>query len=447
MEKLEAKNVIVGFGKAGKTLAKALAVKGESVILIEESKKMYGGTCINIGCIPSKSLIVNGERGMDFSDAAVKKTELVGKLNTKNYHNVADEEFATVVDGRAKFISNHEIEVSADGAVIYTVTGERIFINTGATPVLPPIPGLAESKNVITSTELLDLQNLPENLVIIGSGYIGTEFASSFANYGANVTVLDLSADYLPREDDDVSARVKADLESDGVVFKLGVTIEQIGDDSVTLTTADGNSEILPADKILIATGRKPNTAGLGLENTDVTLGARGEVVVNDVLETTAPDVWALGDVHGGLQFTYTSLDDFRIVMSQLYGDGSRRLSDRTNVPNSVFITPTLSSVGLNEKAAKAAGVDYRLFKLEATAIPKSAVLSQPKGLLKALVATDGTILGATLYAEESHEVINLVSLAIQARLPYTMLRDQVFTHPTMSEALNDLFADANEVK
>lgn len=233
-------------------------------------------------------------------------------------------------------------------------------------------------------------------------------------------------------------------MESDGVEFKLGVKINQINEGKVEIELANGEKETLIADNILVATGRKPNTDQLGLENTSIKVGDRGEVVVNDFLETTAPNVWAMGDVHGGLQFTYTSLDDFRIVANHLYGDGSRKLSDRTNVPNSVFITPTLSSVGLNEKAAQAQGIPYRLFKLEATAIPKSAILSQPKGMLKGLVAEDGTILGATIYAEESHEVINLVSLAIQAKLPYTMVRDQVFTHPTMSEALNDLFADAN---
>lgn len=192
MEKVQFKNVIIGFGKAGKTIAKTMAKKGESVAVIEASTKMYGGTCINIGCIPSKSIVVNGQKGMAFEDAAEKKATLVGKLNSKNFHMIADEETATVVDGFAKFVSDHEIEITANGEVIGVIEGERIFINTGAKAVLPPIAGLAESSKVITSTELLDLKVRPDHLVIIGSGYIGTEFASTFAKYGAKVTVLDI---------------------------------------------------------------------------------------------------------------------------------------------------------------------------------------------------------------------------------------------------------------
>jgi pyruvate/2-oxoglutarate dehydrogenase complex dihydrolipoamide dehydrogenase (E3) component len=460
MEKINFQNVIVGWGKGGKTLAKFLATKGESVAVIEQSKKMYGGTCINIACIPSKSLIVNGQRGMRFEDAAAKKSDLVGKLNQKNYHMVADEATATVFDGRARFISDHEIEISAPSAdggveVLEIVEGGRIFINTGATPVIPPIPGLSESKNMVTSTELMDEKVRPESLVIIGAGYVGLEFAAMFASYGTEVTVLDVGDAFLPREDDDVASRVKADMESQGIVFKLGVSIDKVedevtarGDHTFVTVTKNNAIEELIADKVLVATGRRPNIAGLGLENTSVTVGRHGEVVVNDALETTAKSVWAIGDVHGGPQFTYTSLDDFRIIQNHLYGDGTRRLSDRTAVPTSVFITPTLSNVGLNEKAAQAAGVRYRLFKLEASAIVKASVLSQPKGLLKALVnpQTD-EILGVTIYAEDSHEVINLLSLAMQQKLPYTAIRDHIFTHPTMSEGLNDLFADANEVK
>ncbi len=184
------------------------------------------------------------------------------------------------------------------------------------------------------------------------------------------------------------------------------------------------------------------------MENTSIQLNTRGEIIVNDILETTAAQVWAIGDVHGGAQFTYTSLDDFRILKNQLYGDKSRRLSDRGAVPTSVFIRPTLSSVGLNEQAAQALDKPYRLFKLATSAIVKANVLGEPQGLLKALVDPEtDEILGATIYAPESHELINLLSLAIKAKIPYGMIRDQIFTHPTISEGLNDLFADVNEVK
>ena len=451
MEKQFFTNIIVGFGKGGKTLAKFLATKGESVAVIEESKGMYGGTCINIGCIPSKSLIVNGQKGVRFSDAVLKKSTLTGKLNKKNYHMIEDEVNAKVIDGKAKFTSNNTIEVQTRGETVQILQAERIFINTGAQPVIPPLPGLTDSKNVVTSTELMALQELPERLVIIGSGYIGLEFASMFASYGATVTVLDIFDQFLPREDNDIAARIKADLEEQGVIFELGVSINEVVDHSQETQVKfvkEGIEKALKADKVLVATGRKPNTSGLGLENTSVKIGERGEVLVNEKLQTSAPNIWAIGDVHGGLQFTYTSLDDFRIIQSQLFGDQSRTLNNRGQVPNSVFITPTLSSIGLNEKAAQAAQQDYRLFKLDAMAIPKSAVLGQPRGILKALVHPEtDEILGATLYAEDSHEVINLLSLALKAKIPYTMIRDQIFTHPTMTEALNDLFSNNNETK
>ena len=354
MKKIDVKNIVVGFGKGGKTLAKFLAGKGESVVVIEQSPRMYGGTCINIGCIPSKFLIVNGEKGLKFTEAAEKKAMLTGNLNLKNYHMIADEATAEVIDGKAKFVSDHEIEVmDAEGEVIAQLIGERIFINTGATPVLPPIPGLVDSRNVVTSTELMDLKQLPEHLTIIGSGYIGLEFASMFASYGSKVTVLDIFDNFLPRDDEDISKLVRSDLESRGIIFKLGVKIVAITDNSVEIINKEGKKVSILSDKILVATGRKPNTAGLGLENTNIQLGQRGEIVVNDKLETTVQNVWALGDVHGGLQFTYTSLDDFRIVSNNLYGDGKRSLSDRKNVPTSVFITPALSKVGLKEKDAK----------------------------------------------------------------------------------------------
>lgn len=451
MERKTFKNLIIGFGKGGKTLAKALAKKGESVAVVEQSPRMYGGTCINIGCIPSKSLIVNGQKGVKFTDAALRKTNLVKNLNQKNYHMIADEATATVIDGKARFLSNHEVEISEEGKPIMILKADRIFINTGARAVLPSILGMSECKNLVTSTGLLGVKERPEHLIIIGSGYIGLEFAAMFLSYGSKVTVIDIHEHFLPGQDEDIAAHVKKDLEEAGAVFKLGYTINGVFDrdeESILSITHDGYTEELYANKILLATGRKPNISGLGLENTSVKVGEAREILVNDKLETTAENIWALGDVHGGPQFTYTSLDDFRIIESQLYGDKSRTLDKRGIIATSVFISPTLSNIGLTEKEAQVQGKAYRLFRLEATSIPKSAVLGQHRGLLKALVDPQTEeILGATLYAEDSHEVINILSLAIKAKLPYTMVRDHIFTHPTMSEALNDLFAPANEIK
>ena len=437
----EFKNIIIGFGKGGKTLAKNLAAKGESVLVVEKSKKMYGGTCINIACLPSKNLIINAQRGIKFEDAVKQKDEMTTALRNKNYHMVADEETATVLDGTAKFVDNHTIEIVLDSGEKTKIKGERIFINTGATPIIPQ--GLKESKYILDSTAAMDQNSLPNELVILGAGYIGMEFASMFARYGAKVTVLDTNEKFLKREDDDISEMIFNDLSQDGIEFNLGVKVVEVRDlsDKVEIVyEINGQKRTVKADKLLVATGRKPVTEGLGLENTDIKLDERGAIKVDDYLRTTAENVWAIGDVKGGPQFTYISLDDFRIIFDQLYGKGERKVSDRKLVPYSVFTTPALSRVGLNEVEAKNKGIEYKLFKLAATSIPKAKVIGNTRGMYKILVNPDTEeILGATIYGEESYEVINLIALVMKAKLPYTMLRDQIYTHPTMSEALNDV--------
>ena len=439
----EFKNIVIGFGKGGKTLAKNLAAKGESVLVVEKSKKMYGGTCINIACLPSKNMIINAQRGINFEDAVKQKNEMTTALRNKNYHMVADEETATVLDGTAKFIDNHTIEIVLDSGERTEVKGERIFINTGATPIIPQVKGLKESKYILDSTAAMDQNSLPNELVILGAGYIGMEFASMFARYGAKVTVLDTNEKFLKREDDDISEMLFNDLSQDGIEFKLGakvVEVKDLSDKVEIIYEINGKKQTVKADKLLVATGRKPVTEGLGLENTDIELDERGAIKVDDYLRTTAENVWAIGDVKGGPQFTYISLDDFRIIFDQLYGKGKRKVSDRNLVPYSVFITPALSRVGLNEVEAKNKGIEYKLFKLAATSIPKAKVIGNTRGMYKILVNPDTEeILGATIYGEESYEVINLIALAMKAKLPYTMLRDQIYTHPTMSEALNDV--------
>lgn len=439
----EFKNIVIGFGKGGKTLAKNLAAKGESVLVVEKSKKMYGGTCINIACLPSKNLIINAQRGIKFEDAVKQKNEMTTALRNKNYHMVADEETATVLDGTAKFVGNHTIEIVLDSGEKTKIKGERIFINTGATPIIPQVKGLKESKYILDSTAAMDQNSLPNELVILGAGYIGMEFASMFARYGAKVTVLDTNEKFLKREDDDISEMLFNDLSQDGIEFNLGakvVEVKDLSDKVEIIYEINGKKQTVKADKLLVATGRKPVTEGLGLENTDIELDKRGAIKVDDYLRTTAENVWAIGDVKGGPQFTYISLDDFRIIFDQLYGKGKRKVSDRNLVPYSVFITPALSRVGLNEVEAKNKGIEYKLFKLAATSIPKAKVIGNTRGMYKILVDPDTEeILGATIYGEESYEVINLIALAMKAKLPYTMLRDQIYTHPTMSEALNDV--------
>lgn len=437
-------NIVIGFGKGGKTLAKTLATNGQDVLLIEKSAHMYGGACINVACLPSKRLVLNAAAGLPFSQAVVAKNEMTSQLRQKNYHMVADEAQATVLDGTARFISDHVLEIAlADGQTMQ-VEGQRIFINTGSKATMPEIEGLKESKYRLDSTTAMEQSERPNRLIVLGAGYIGLEFSSMFTKFGSQVTVIDRNQEFLKREDEDIAHALYEDLTADGIDFKLGAQVQAIIDhenEVEVVYEVAGQKQSVRADKFLVALGRQANTQDLGLENTGIATNPNGSVKVDDFLQTTVEGVWALGDVNGGLQFTYISLDDFRIVKDQLLGEGKRRLSDRTVVPYSVFTQTPLSNVGLTEKQAQAQGIDYQLFKLSAMAIPKAKVIGNQRGLLKALVnPKDDTILGASLYMEESYEVINLLALAIKAKIPYTQLRDQIYTHPTMSEALNDLF-------
>lgn len=439
------KNIIIGFGKGGKTLAKFLAQHGEQVLVVEKSKQMYGGTCINIACLPSKRLIIEAAHGTSFEDAVDGKNVMTAQLRQKNYQMLASEDNITVLDGTAHFTGNHTINVQTPDGKELAYKGERIFINTGATPSIPDIPGLKNSPFLLNSTDAMNQDKLPRELVIIGGGYIGLEFANMFASFGSRVTILDHHKSLLPREDDDVAEMVIQNFKDNGVKFEVGVNIKDISEQdeqaAITFTRGDNHEITIFADKILAATGRQPETASLDLQNTDIKVDKKGAIVVNDLLQTTVPNVWAIGDVKGGPQFTYISLDDFRIIKDELFGNKERRVSDRLIVPTNVFIEPSLAQVGLTEKEAKKQGKDYLLFKMPAAAIPKAKVLKDTRGLLKVLVDPQtNLIIGATLYIQEAQEIINMIVLAMRAKLPYQMLRDQIYTHPTISEAFNDLF-------
>ena len=453
MKKYDA--VIIGFGKGGKTLAGFLAGKGQNVALVEKSDKMYGGTCINVGCIPSKKLVnstkVLKDKGLSsiedkekfYSESIENKNTLIGALRGKNYEMLASKENITVYDGTGSFVSKNVVNVGNNGENVQ-IEGEKIFINTGAATIIPNIKGLKESNYVYTSTSIMELKELPKKLTIIGAGYIGLEFASMYSEFGSEVTVIDMGDRLMPREDEEIAERVKAILEAKGIKFLLKSKIEEISDRNdkgyVKISGENGESEV-ESDAILVAIGRKPNTEGLNLEAAGVKTDERGAVVVDETLKTTADNIWAMGDVKGGLQFTYISLDDFRIIRDNVYGNGNRTINDRNVIPYSVFINPPLSRVGMTEKEAIEKGYEIKTGRLEAMAIPKGKIEGVTDGLLKTVVdAKTDKILGCTLLCNTSHEMINVVAAAIKAEQKYTFLKDMIFTHPTMSEALNDLF-------
>ena len=449
--------IIIGFGKGGKTLAAEFAKRGQKVAIIERSDKMYGGTCINIGCIPTKTLVHQAkmasalkdatfeERSEFYRNAVSVKESVTSALRNKNYHNLADNPNVTVYTGIGSFVSADVVAVRTATEEI-RLTSKQIIINTGAETVIPPIEGIAGNPFVYTSTSIMELADLPRRLVIIGGGYIGLEFASMYASFGSQVTVLESYPELIAREDRDIAASVKETLEKKGIVFRMNAKVQSVNrvEDKAIVTFADSQTNevfVLEADAVLLATGRRPNTKDLNLEVAGVEVDVRGAIIVDEYLKTTNPNIRAVGDVKGGLQFTYISLDDYRIVREDLFGDKERRTGDRNPVSYSVFIDPPLSRIGLNEEEARRQNRDIIVKKLPVMAIPRAKTLGETDGLLKAIIDKNtGKILGCVLFAPDSGEVINTVAVAMKTGQDYTFLRDFIFTHTSMSEELNDLF-------
>ena len=449
--------IIIGFGKAGKTLAAELSNRGWQVAVVERSSMMYGGTCPNIACIPTKTLVHEAgiaallyhddypKQANLYKQAIGRKNRLTSFLRNTNYERLSKRPNVTVYTGEGSFVSANIIKVALPEGDI-ELQGKEIFINTGSTPIIPAIDGIKESQKVYTSTTLLDLNVLPQHLIIVGGGYIGLEFASMYAEFGSKVTLLEGGNRFMPRNDQDIANSVKEVLEKKGIEIHLNARAQSIHDtnDGVTLTysdVSDGTPYFVDGDAILIATGRKPMIEGLNLQAAGIGVDAHGAIVVNDQLRTTVPHVWAMGDVKGGPQFTYLSLDDFRIIRDQLFGDKKRDIGDRDPVPYAVFIDPPLAHIGLTEEEALKRGYSFKVSRLPATSVVRSRTLKQTDGMLKAIVNDhSGKIMGCTLFCAEAPEIINIVAMAMKTGQHYTFLRDFIFTHPSMSEGLNELF-------
>lgn len=449
--------IIIGFGKAGKTLAAELSNRGWQVAVVERSSMMYGGTCPNIACIPTKTLVHEAgiaallyhddypKQANLYKQAIGRKNRLTSFLRNNNYERLSKRPNVTVYTGEGSFVSANIIKVALPEGDI-ELQGKEIFINTGSTPIIPAIDGIKESQKVYTSTTLLDLNVLPQHLIIVGGGYIGLEFASMYAEFGSKVTLLEGGNRFMPRNDQDIANSVKEVLEKKGIEIHLNARAQSIHDtnDGVTLTysdVSDGTPYFVDGDAILIATGRKPMIEGLNLQAAGIGVDAHGAIVVNDQLRTTVPHVWAMGDVKGGPQFTYLSLDDFRIIRDQLFGDKKRDIGDRDPVPYAVFIDPPLAHIGLTEEEALKRGYSFKVSRLPATSVVRSRTLKQTDGMLKAIVNDhSGKIIGCTLFCAEAPEIINIVAMAMKTGQHYTFLRDFIFTHPSMSEGLNELF-------
>lgn len=422
--------IVVGFGKAGKTIAMKRSAAGDKVALIEQSPQMYGGTCINVGCIPTKKLLFETASGKDFPDAVVARDQLIGKLNAKNLA-MAKDKGVSVIDGKATFTASHEITVTAgsDTLVLYAPT---IVINTGSTPVIPNVPG-TDNPHVFDSTGIQHISPLPKHLAIIGGGPIGLEFATLFSGQGSKVTIIDRGELPLKNFDREVAELAKTDLEARGITFLNNAELTGFSGD---LTIALKDRDLL-ADAALLAIGRRPATDGLGLEQAGIKTGTRGEVLVDAHLRTNIDGIFAVGDVNGGPQFTYVSYDDHRIVLDQLAGTGKKSTAHRL-IPTTTFIEPPLSTIGDNTEGENV--VVKKALIADMPIVPRPKIINQPHGMVKFFVDKQSdALLGATLYCADSQELINTVALAMRHGVTASELGEGIYTHPATSEIFNQL--------
>ena len=453
-------DIIIGGGKAGKTLAPVLVTNGRKTALVERSLKMIGGGCINIACIPTKTMVASAEVAytvrnsaaygvkanepiIDLAAVIQRKRSVVEAARTANLHNLETALGHDLIIGTARFVAPKTIEVSTAEGTTRHLTAERLFINTGTQPLIPSIPGL-KNTGFLTSESIMELEQLPEHLIVLGSGYIGLEFAQMFRRFGSRVTVIGQRGQILSPQDPDIAIAVQALLERDGIEFLLKskvLWIDRAGSETILQIQVGDREVSLQGSHLLVAVGRASTTDTLNLAAAGIAMDTRGFIQVNNRLETSVPGIWALGDINGGPQYTHVALDDYRIIKANLIDGGNRRTGDRP-IPSCLFVDPELAQVGLTETTARQQGYDIRVAKLDASAIPRARTLGQTDGLLKAIVdvKTD-RILGCSLLCHAAGEMISTAQMVMQAQMPYTILRDGVLTHPTMTEGLNLLFS------
>lgn len=435
--------LIIGWGKGGKSLAGALAASGRKVALVERSAQMYGGTCINIGCVPTKDLITSAEqrRATDdpttyFEKSVADRDRLIAKLRAAN-HAMLEGKVA-IFDGEARFMGPHEVQVVA-GEETLELHAPLIVIGTGTIPATPPIPGI-DLPGVYNSTTIQHADPFPQRLTIIGAGFIGLEFASMFANFGAEVTVIDQQQIFLGRTDRDVAASVHTSLTAQGVTIDLGVNVQEIRAEEGGLVVATDDAQYR-SDAVLVALGRRAETSELGVEAAGIATDSRGFIKVNDHLETNVEGVYAVGDVNGGPQFTYISFDDFRILKDHLLGSGQRSRDDRRAVPWTTFLDPPLAMVGMSEAEVRASGRPALVACAQIASIavmPRPKIVGKPEGMMKFFVDKEtDAILGAALHCIDSQELINMVAAVMRLGGTATDLRDGIWTHPSSTEGFN----------
>jgi pyruvate/2-oxoglutarate dehydrogenase complex dihydrolipoamide dehydrogenase (E3) component len=440
--------LVVGFGKAGKTAAARLGRLGKRVVLVEQSERMYGGTCPNVGCVPSKGMVHHSglrradDPPQDFYARAVDDVQAVREtMRVGNRDAMNAMESVELITGRAAFVDPHTVRVEVAGEQ-RIISADTILLNTGSEPRIPDIPGLSESSRTMNSTQLLESRVLPERLVILGAGAIGLELAHVYRHFGSAVTLLGSRPRILPEQDEDVAATAHAILEGDGIRIETGARVTEVRDAAVVYEQ-DGQEHTVEADVVLVAAGRTAATRGLGLDVAEVRTTDTGDVMVDDHLRTSQPHIYALGDVNGGPHHTYISLDDSRIVMDQLTGEGRRSRADRVAIAQTLFMTPPLATVGLTERQARDAGHRLEIASkhvADIVAMPRAHAVQETRGMMKFVIDADtDLILGAALLSIDAQEVINTVALAMRHGITASELRDSVYTHPSTTEGFNEV--------
>jgi pyruvate/2-oxoglutarate dehydrogenase complex dihydrolipoamide dehydrogenase (E3) component len=450
------RNLIIGSGEAGKYLAWTLASQGQKTMVVE--RRYIGGSCPNIACLPSKNIIYSARaaslrhRGADFGlpfngapiDAGAvfnRKRGMIRDLiaiHERRYHETG----AQLVMGHARLAGPRTVEVELNGGGTRNMEAERVFLNVGTRAAVPEIPGLAAAAPM-THVEALDANRIPEHLIILGGGYVGLEMAQAFRRLGSHVTVIERSSQLAPQEDEDTGEALLNLFRDEGISVCVNTKLLGVqghsGNDCLVKIEVAGSEQTVQGTDILVAVGRVPNTDGLGLEAAGVELDTRGYVRVNHRLETSAPDVWAMGDCAGSPHFTHVSLDDFRIVRDNLAG-AQRSTKDRL-VPFCMFTDPELARVGLTEKGARQAGIPYQVGKIPGGAVLRTRTLGETRGFVKALVEpSTGRILGLTAFLAEASEVMGIVQMAMLSGTPYTLLQNAIWTHPTAAEGVASVF-------
>jgi pyruvate/2-oxoglutarate dehydrogenase complex dihydrolipoamide dehydrogenase (E3) component len=455
--------VVIGAGQGGVPLARTLAKAGRKSALVE--REHVGGTCINEGCTPTKTMVAsakaayfdrrsadygvqNGPVTVDMVKVRQRKRDIVESFRGGNERRIGETENLDLLLGEARFTGPEKLEVHLNGGETLGLTADNIFINVGARPGSVPVEGL-DSIPTLNSTSIMELGEVPSHLLVLGGGYVGLEFAQMFRRFGSEVTVVQRGEQLLSREDPDVAEAVADILREDGLEILLETQSRHVepsedGEIQLTVDTPEGE-RTLSGSHLLVAAGRPPNTDLLNLEAAGVETDKRGFIKVNERLETNVPGIYALGDVKGGPAFTHVSYDDFRIVRTNLLEGTDATTADRL-VPYTVFIDPQLGRIGLSEQEAQARGRTFHVAKMPMSYVARALEVDEARGFMKAVVDADThQILGCAVLSIEGGEIMAMMQIAMMGKVPYTALRDAVFAHPTLAESLNNLFATIDE--